>query len=135
MGSGTYFAESALEAIRLLRKTDMALTYRQLHEAQLHHLHTGARVADIGSGVGIISSCMEEILTEKGVDHTIYSVDLSFSRLSQSDLYDGQQENVSHLVADASHLPFAEGTIDFVFSRFLFEYLADLEQLLVVVNH
>lgn len=118
-----YFAESALEAIRLLKKTDLDLTYRQLKEAQLHHIAPGSHIADLGSGVGIISNCMEEILSDRNIEHHIYSVDLSFDRLSQSDLYQSRPETVFYTVSDATHLPFNNNSMDFIFSRFLFEYL------------
>jgi len=125
MNSPRYFAESSLEAFRLLRKTDLELTRRQLSEAQLGAVKPGAYVADIGAGVGMISCCMEELLSEKRIDHRIFSIDLSFNRLSQSDLYRSRPASVSYVVSDATRLPFARDSIDFAFSRFLFEYLHD----------
>jgi len=130
MKQGKYFAESALEAIRLLKKTDLDLTYRQLKDAQLHRIQSGARIADIGAGVGIVSCCMEEILTDHGTDHHIFSIDLSFNRLLQTSLYKSRPPTVSGTVSDATHLPFYADQMDFVFSRFLFEYLPDPQKTL-----
>jgi ubiquinone/menaquinone biosynthesis C-methylase UbiE len=123
MKTAHYFAESALEAIRLLKKTDLDLTYRQLKEAQLHRMAPGSHIVDLGSGLGIVSNCMEEILSARDIEHNIYSVDLSFNRLSQSDLYQSRPPTVFYTVSDATHLPFNNHSVDFVFSRFLFEYL------------
>src|SRR5450631_1898489 len=52
-------------------------------------------------------------------------VDLNPERFSQT--LGGLPPNVKLLQAEAGHLPFPEDTYDFVYSRFLLEYLADMQ--------
>jgi ubiquinone/menaquinone biosynthesis C-methylase UbiE len=123
--TGKYFAESDHEATRLRIKTDLELTYRQLKEAGLPLLKSGAHIADLGAGIGIIGHCMNELLSVNEIDHHLYSIDFSFNRIAQSELHRNQAEFVSNIVADVTALPLSSDVIDFSFSRFLFEYISD----------
>jgi ubiquinone/menaquinone biosynthesis C-methylase UbiE len=130
MSEVKYFAESEHEGERLKRKTDLNLTYRQLLEADIDDLKNNSKIMDMGAGVGIISNCIENIMTNNNIQHHLFSVDYSFQRINASNLHKSNNINITNLVADTLTIPLKNNVIDFTFSRFLFEYLPNPQQAL-----
>lgn len=113
-----YLMESETEAERLESKTSALETRRQL---QLVGLRQGARALDAGAGTGAVARVMAEMVGPKG---RVAALDGSAARLAAgARLAEGS--GVAFVAGDVYAPPLREGTFDFIWSRFLFEYLAD----------
>ena len=121
MSAPPYLMEDPREADRLAAKVDPAAWARRHVPAQLP---ATARILDVGCGPAVIAA---RIAADRP-RATVIGVDRSDARLtSAADLIDGQRPpaNLRLLRADARALPFHPGTFDWVFCRFLLEYLTD----------
>ena len=121
MSASPYLMEDPREADRLAAKVNPATWARRHVPAELP---TTARILDVGCGPAVIAARI-------AADHpraTVIGVDRSDARLTAAaGLIDGQRPpaNLRLLRADARALPFHTGTFDWVFCRFLLEYLTD----------
>lgn len=115
----SYFMESRGEGQRLERKTDREAAYAQLWGAGLR---PGMSAADIGCGTGAVSRVMAQICAGAAVT----GIDASPARLAEGRALAAADElTITFREGSAYELPLASGSIDFAWSRFLFEYLAE----------
>lgn len=111
--------ESKNEADRLLKKSDEGSTREQLI---ITGLKPGMTALDAGGGAGFVSQIMCEIVGEQG---KVVLCDQSQERLDTARKHYGHRSNLSYLHSQLERLPVVDGTFDYVFSRFVFEYLPD----------
>jgi ubiquinone/menaquinone biosynthesis C-methylase UbiE len=117
-----YLMESPEEGARLEMKTDAAVTERLL---SLAGLRAGMNALDAGAGTGAVARVMSRVVGPRG---SVVAADRSPQRLEQGrSLADAEQlRNLSFVQADLEHAPVPrEGTYDFIWCRFVFEYLTD----------
>lgn len=113
-----YFMEDPREAGRLSRKVDADLWVTQYLAPWLP---TKGKILEVGCGPGSLAIAAGRSAPTADVT----GVDLNPDRFSQT--IGGLPPNVKLLQAEAGHLPFPEDNYDFVYSRFLLEYLSDRE--------
>ena len=112
--------ESAAEASRLEAKTDARLTQRLL---RLTRLRKGARALDAGAGTGAVARVMASLVGPKG---SVVALDGSVARLTEGRKITGESaRQLSFLSGDLRRTPLREGSFDYVWCRFVFEYLED----------
>lgn len=113
----TYLMESKDEAKRLLMKSDADSTRSQL---ELTGLRPRMSAVDAGGGAGFVSWIMAQIVGEEG---RVSLVDQSFERLDAAKNHIKPYSNVFFVQSDLREIPIATGSVDYVFCRFVFEYL------------
>jgi ubiquinone/menaquinone biosynthesis C-methylase UbiE len=115
-----YLMEHQSEGARLRNKTDDAATRSQLLKVGLK---AGMAALDVGCGSGSVTVAMGRI----AAPGTAVGTDASDSRLEEARVVAGQSgvPNVAFRRGDAYCLPFQDNTFDFVWSRFLLEYLQE----------
>lgn len=118
-----YLMESEAEAQRLENKTSALETRRQL---ELVGLRAGARALDAGCGTGAVARVMAELVGPAG---RVVALDGSAARLAAGARIAGGAA-VAFAAGDVYAPPLREGTFDFIWSRFLFEYLGDPDRAL-----
>jgi SAM-dependent methyltransferase len=107
-----YLMEHRDEAARLVAKVNSADWFKRYLAA---HVAAGARVLEVGCG-----PC--HLLAAVPPDVMCIGIDISGDRLEAA-----ASTSALRVQGDALRLPFASGRFDVVYSRFLFEYLADRE--------
>jgi ubiquinone/menaquinone biosynthesis C-methylase UbiE len=122
-----YLMESETEAKRLLIKSDHQKTAEQLTATGILALEEGARVIDAGSGIGHVAEVMGGLLKRNIKLHQITLLDSSKQRLSEAKQRLGadQMINYQYLPCDLTQIPLPSESVDYIFCRFVFEYLAD----------
>jgi ubiquinone/menaquinone biosynthesis C-methylase UbiE len=118
--------ESPNEGERLEAKTEAAVTERLL---SLVGLCPGMRALDAGAGTGAVARVMSRLV---GLSGTVVAADQSVERLEQGRQLARQArlENLTFLRADLDAGPIPAPPFDFVWCRFVFEYLRDPDQAL-----
>jgi ubiquinone/menaquinone biosynthesis C-methylase UbiE len=111
-----YLMESAGEAARLEAKTDARLTRKLL---RLTRLRQGQDSLDAGAGTGAIARVMAQMV---GASGTVVALDGSPDRLLQGRRL-VQEGGVAFVAGDLRKPPLKEGSFDYVWCRFVFEYL------------
>jgi SAM-dependent methyltransferase len=86
------------------------------------HVVPGARVLEVGSGLGILAA--EVASAADGV--RVVGVEKSPEQISAA----VQVPGVAYVQGDARHLDFPDGSFDLVYARFLLEHVPDPEQVL-----
>jgi ubiquinone/menaquinone biosynthesis C-methylase UbiE len=116
-----YLMESAAEAARLEGKTDDAISHQQL---TLTGLGSGMRALDAGCGTGAVARVMAKIVGPEG---SVVAADASAERVEAGRALAAQSQidNLEFVQADLRAAPVIRESFDYVWSRFLFEYLAD----------
>jgi SAM-dependent methyltransferase len=110
-----YLMEDPREAGRLTNKVD---PYKWVTEELGHHIGPATAVLEVGCGP------MHLIGAAKAFGATAaIGVDISHERLSA--VSRAPVPGLAGARATADHLPFADGSFDLVYSRFLLQYLAD----------
>jgi len=109
--------ETKNEAKRLLMKSDADSTRAQL---QLTGLKPRMSAVDAGGGAGFVSRIMAQIVGEEGC---VSLVDQSSDRIQAAKDYIKPYSNVFYVQSDLRNIPIATGSVDYVFCRFVFEYL------------
>jgi len=129
----TYIMDSATEGSRLEKKTNRHETERQL---RLVGLQPGMKVLDAGAGTGAVSRVIANIVGPTG---EVTAFDGSEVRLRQGEVL-AAKEGLRNLTFRSGNIvspPFARESFDFVWCRFVFEYLANpdaaMEQLIDLV--
>ncbi|MEZ4270901.1 MAG: methyltransferase domain-containing protein [Myxococcota bacterium] len=121
-----YLMESPQEAMRLEAKTDEAVTRNHLN---LVRLPVGCRALDAGAGTGAVARIMADMVGTKGhvtaIDASPERVEFGLQLASKHGV-----KNFSMEVMDLYGLTFPNDTFDFIWSRFVFEYLAQPERAL-----
>lgn len=116
--SDAYIMDDPREGQRLAGKVDAADWIR----AHFHHYLESARtVLDVGCG----SLAIAAEIRRRYPMATVIGVDLSAERVAEGLRRSRARERLYGSVASASRLPYLSDSIDFVYSRFLLEYLPD----------
>jgi SAM-dependent methyltransferase len=113
--------EDPRETKRLVEKVDA------MHWAKEHfvcHLARNSRVLDVGCGPGVLAAAVAHHVP----DGHVTGFDASAERLKYAQKLFAKLPNAKTCQGDAVALPFADGTFDFVYSRFLLEYLPQKEE-------
>jgi ubiquinone/menaquinone biosynthesis C-methylase UbiE len=121
--------ESRKESTRLKVKTDLSSTREQLLQLGFDKLRNGAKIVDAGCGVGMVSKVMCKLLPEGHEKTTLHLMDFSSDRIGEAKKLLSPFKNC-HLVFHACNLaqiPLPANEVDFIFCRFVFEYLKDPE--------
>lgn len=116
----TYLMESETEARRIFEKTDPVTTQSQL---ELAGLQSGMDCLDVGCASG--AATME--LAKMCFPSKVIGVDTSQAQLSEARKVAQQREtdNAIFMHGNIYSLPFEDNSFDFVWMRFLLEYLKD----------
>ncbi|MFC1836275.1 class I SAM-dependent methyltransferase [Thermodesulfobacteriota bacterium] len=115
-----YIMEHESEGARIRNKTDLESTRSQLMMAGLER---GMHCLDVGCASGAVSVEMAR-LADPGA---VVGLDTSEQRLDQAEAL-AQEAGVSRILfrrGDAYQIPSEDDTFDFVWNRFLLEYLKD----------
>ncbi|HNQ74225.1 MAG TPA: methyltransferase domain-containing protein [Verrucomicrobiota bacterium] len=113
--------EDPREARRLAGKVD-APAWVQAHYAR--HARSATRVLDVGCGPGVLAAA----LAQRFPHCVVTGLDASETRLAEARSTFAHLQNAQTCQGEATKLPFANETFDFVYCRFLLEYLPDKEQ-------
>jgi SAM-dependent methyltransferase len=116
-----YIMDDPREAQRLLDKVDAASWISKYFE---EHLQDAKTVLSVGCGPGVFLREMAEIHP----DAEFVGVDLSAERIHDAEARLRGVPNARVQIGDALALPFESGSFDFVFCRFLMEYLPDKQR-------
>ena len=123
MNDSGYIMDSATEGNRLEGKTDPV---EIAHQLKLAGLKPGMRALDAGAGTGAIARVMAEIVGPGG---QVTAMDASERRVEQGTEL-AKQAGVTNIEFVAGNLlepSLPKESCDFVWSRFVFEYLPDEE--------
>jgi SAM-dependent methyltransferase len=116
-----YIMDDPREAQRLLDKVDAASWISKYFEG---HLQDAKTILSVGCGPGVFLREMAEIHPEA----EFVGVDLSAERINDAQARLQGVPNARVQIGDAVALPFESGSFDFVFCRFLMEYLPDKQR-------
>jgi ubiquinone/menaquinone biosynthesis C-methylase UbiE len=115
-----YFMEDAREGERLERKVnadEFVDKYLRNHVDDL----SSATILEAGCGPGAFL----RVLGGNYPNHTITGIDISEARIAQATKKLSGLDNAKAIQANIYNLPFPDNHFDFIYSRFLFEYLRD----------
>lgn len=118
----SYLMESPQEGARLEMKTDTRLTERLL---RLTGLREGMQALDAGAGTGAVARVMSRLV---GASGSVVALDRSLERTEQGRHLASSAEfsNLSFVSADLERESLsARESYDFIWCRFVFEYLAE----------
>jgi ubiquinone/menaquinone biosynthesis C-methylase UbiE len=124
MNSGTssgYIMEDPREALRLELKVDPEAW---VDKYLALHLKPGANVLSVGCGPGVI---LQAVCSKHPSLHGT-GIDVSAARVQQATEKHNSNTRLKFVHADAHAMPFPSDSFDLVYSRMLFEYLADKER-------
>lgn len=113
-----YLMDDPRESARLAGKVDARDWASRYCVSVLRQYPTSAYVLDVGCGPGVLASAVARCCPEA----TVCAIDRSADRIGAA----SNQHSPVHLVqGDARSLAFPDEMFDFVYSRFLLEYLPD----------
>jgi ubiquinone/menaquinone biosynthesis C-methylase UbiE len=120
----SYIMESPEEGARLEKKTDAVTVARQL---RLTGLRPHMRALDVGCGTGAVTRVMAGLAAPGSAT----GIDVSGSRLEEARRLAARGDAaIAFLPGEATDLPLPSASFDYVWSRFLFQYLPDPERAL-----
>ncbi len=125
-----YLMESQQEAERLDLKTNRQEAYKQLGDLGLNRLSGSPHIVDAGCGSGAVSKVMAEIALEKYAHFHFSLLDTSEERLNEAKKKlkcDPKRAIFNFVPCHLESIPLKSNSVDFIFSRFVFEYLKDPE--------
>ena len=125
-----YLMESKQEAERLDLKTNREEAYKQLGDLGLNRLSGSPHIVDAGCGSGAASKVMAEIALEEYAHFHFSLLDISEERLDEAKKklkYDPKRAIFNFVPCHLESIPLKSNSVDFLFSRFVFEYLKDPE--------
>jgi ubiquinone/menaquinone biosynthesis C-methylase UbiE len=119
--ASTYIMEDPREAMRLELKVD---TEAWLRKYLLRHVKPGAEILSVGCGPGMI---LRQLCS---ADPTVHAtgIDISADRVQEAIQKSKSNKRLKFVSGDAHAMPFPADSFDLVYSRMLFEYLADKER-------
>ncbi len=122
-----YLMESEAESKRLLVKNYHEKTVQQLIETGIQSMPKGSHFVDAGCGIGHVAEVMGSLLKSSFDSPKITLLDFSETRLSgaKSRLDEDPNVNYRYISCDLTRIPLPSHSVDYVFCRFVFEYLAD----------
>jgi ubiquinone/menaquinone biosynthesis C-methylase UbiE len=127
MMSSVYLMEGENEALRLAIKDKAEETRKQLLLTGLpEYLQAGAQIVDAGTGVGVVAEQMAEIAENSQTQPHLILLDASKDRLevAKQRLAPYRCEK-TFLPCDLTRIPLPDNSVDYLFCRFVFEYLSD----------
>ncbi len=115
-----YIMESSSEGRRILKKTDVKTTLQQLKN---FGLRKGMHPLDVGCASGVTTIEMAKLVYPSPAT----GIDRSKERIREARILAEEKNirNIEFYVGDVYSMPFPPKTFDFVWSRFLFEYLKE----------
>jgi ubiquinone/menaquinone biosynthesis C-methylase UbiE len=119
--STAYIMEDPREAMRLEAKVDPEAW---VDKYMAHHLKPGIDVLSVGSGPGVI---LQAICSKQESIHGT-GIDISAERVQQAIQKHSSNTGLNFVQGDAQAIPFPSDSFDVVYSRMLFEYLADKQR-------
>ncbi len=122
-----YLMESETEAERLRIKSDRGKIHDQLIATGIRSVPASPHVVDAGCGIGEVAGVMGDILGKDFEDPRISLLDFSLERLrtAKHRLTAGPGIHYQYLPCDLNHIPMKSNCADYVFCRFVFEYLPE----------
>src|SRR4051812_18471796 len=116
----TYIMEDPREAMRLELKVDAEAWVRKY---LAHRVKPRADVLSVGCGPGVI---LRQVCA---LDTSIHAtgIDISAARVQEAIQKNSSNARLKFVQGDAHAMPFQADSFDLVYSRMLFEYLADKE--------
>jgi len=125
-----YLMESEAESKRLLIKSDHEKTAQQLIATGVTSFSTAPHVVDAGCGIGHVAEVMGSILRDSFESPQITLLDASEQRLSfaKSRLDADPKVEYQYVPCDLAHIPLESQSVDYVFCRFVFEYLSNTQE-------
>lgn len=116
-----YIMEDERESDRLIRKVDIP---KFVSRYLKRYLSNSLKILDVGCGPGHISAQIAEMYPGSEVT----GIDISRQRINDGLAYCERFKNLNLHCADAVSLPFEDNTFDFVFARFVLEYIKDTQK-------
>jgi ubiquinone/menaquinone biosynthesis C-methylase UbiE len=126
IASPLYAMESEQEWKRQHNKNDEQDARQQLIDAGIDRLPGDVvRAVDAGSGSGFVSKVMAGMLGQRYAHSTLHLLDISAQRLEMAAQFAKAPHNVEVALTQCNleQIPYDSNTADFVFSRFVFEFL------------
>lgn len=119
--------EGPAEDERLQFKDNSQATLSQLMKTGINVLDDKPYIIDAGTGVGIVAYEMAKIMSAIYRDATLTLLDNSEPRLDVArrkfDCFN--KLNINYFTCHLNEIPIADNTADYIFCRFVFEYLDD----------
>jgi ubiquinone/menaquinone biosynthesis C-methylase UbiE len=119
--AATYIMDDPREAMRLELKVD---TEAWLRKYLLRHVKPGAEILSVGCGPGMI---LRQLCSADPSVHAT-GIDISEDRVHEAIRKAKSNKRLKFVSGDAHAMPFPANSFDLVYSRMLFEYLADKER-------
>jgi SAM-dependent methyltransferase len=119
--AATYIMDDPREAMRLELKVD---TEAWLRKYLLRHVKPGAEILSVGCGPGMI---LRQLCSADPSVHAT-GIDISEDRVQEAIRKAKSNKRLKFVSGDAHAMPFPANSFDLVYSRMLFEYLADKER-------
>ncbi|QHT66201.1 class I SAM-dependent methyltransferase [Rhodocytophaga rosea] len=113
-----YFMDDPREGDRLYRKANAKVFVAKYLESHLENL-TNARILEAGCGSGAFL----QVLGQTYVNHSFVGIDISGERVREANARVIGQTHVKAMQASIYQLPFPDNYFDFIYCRFLYEYL------------
>lgn len=113
-----YFMDDPREAERLERKVNPEDFTDKYLNSHLDHLKSG-NILEAGCGPGVFL----KVLGNNYPNLSITGIDISDDRIEQANSKLSGKSNAKAIKADIYRLPFPDNHFDFIYSRFLYEYL------------
>lgn len=130
-----YLMEHPDEAKRLHIKSSREKTFAQLLSTHLEDLPECPTLVDAGCGGGFVSEILLDFLIHKRPGGTLLFLDGSEERLNEAERYlkdthPGAKVPFKRVCCNLEAVSLEAGSVDYVFSRFVFEYLPNPTQAL-----
>ena len=115
---GQYFMDDSREGQRLERKVNANEFVDRFLSPHLDQLNN-ARILEAGCGPGAFL----RVIANNYTDHQVTGIDISSERIQTANEKARELDNATAICANIYNLPFPDNHFEFIYSRFLFEYL------------
>ena len=116
----SYFMDDPREGERLERKANAQQFVDRYLREHLNNISHGV-ILEAGCGSGALMNT----LARNYLNHSVIGVDISEDRINQANAKASDFKNSKAVIANIYHLPYPDNYFDFIYSRFLFEYLLE----------
>lgn len=116
----TYFMDDPREGERLEKKVNAQQFVDKYLKEHLSSISHGV-ILDAGCGSGALMNT----LARNYLNHAVIGVDISDDRINQANAKISDLKSSKAVMASIYDLPFPDNYFDFIYSRFLFEYLIE----------